>query len=811
MYAVTNEYKKAMKEQVQRYTLKGTIGETAITDANIQKGSLSIVKQCSDEQQITIGSVYVSELKAVFVNVNIDRYAWKEKEITLWQGLLIGDGEYEYVPLGIYRISEAVYSKEGVSVTAYDRMSLFDKTVKLSVTSGTPYELLAYACENCGVPFGMIREDVEKYANGTTTLSLYTKNDIETWRDFLYWISQTLGTFATMSRDGKLVLVSYSNTEVDRVDSQHRFIGAGFSDYETYYTGIYLTNADDNTMTYYGIEDDTGLTLSLGENPFIQYGVTEYKEKLCKEILESLAPIRYVPYQTEMLPSAVVYDLGDVICFSEGIADENKLYCINKINYTFNKSCELVGVGKNPALASAKSKTDKNLEGLRSNASSSDIIFFNYENASAVTVKDGETKTIIDIRFTSSKKIGVLFQAEILLSSNPDAEDVIGEIAYELNGTAIMGYTPTETWKNGKHILSLMYMLMIEENTINRWVAKLKVSGGMVTINPGGIRAVVYGQGLVGTVEWDGYITIEEKLAVIAMSKSIAVDKHITEEVFANMLEIDTSTYYDNLPLVFMNQSTQINKMAEQLDIRWQIKSWTFVTDSEATYASRYVDIVDDSYKLATIFVNESENVVIDSGKMNVVCVDSTEFAAITEVVISPDETPVRYLIRSEEIWYTVEDGVLTALDIAEDITAKDFAQYGIYTEPPSALLVGMASPEIYKWTDEDSIKDTIATITALPHQQTIQAECDMSDVSIYGIVNVAAVYMGAVKVCMSYDGGLQFTDEELLADALEGNLLQVYNKLNENKKLTIVFILSEESDSLTQFQYCFNNEEVEK
>lgn len=810
MYAVTNEYKKAMKEQVQRYTLKGAIGETAITDANIQKGSLSIVKQCSDEQQITIGSVYVSELKAVFVNVNIDRYAWKEKEITLWQGLLVGEGEYEYVPLGIYSVSEAVYSKDGVSVTAYDRMSLFDKTVKLSVTSGTPYELLVYACENCGVPFGMTREDIENCKNGTTTLSLYTKNDIETWRDFLYWISQTLGTFATMSRDGKLVLVSYSNIEVDRVDSQHRYNGAGFSDYETYYTGIYLTNADDNTMTYYGIEDDTGLTLSLGENPFIQYGVTEYKEKLCKEILESLAPIRYVPYQTEMLPSAVVYDLGDVICFTEGIADENKLYCINKINYTFNKSCELIGVGKNPALASAKSKTDKNLEGLRSNASSSDILFFNYENASAVTVGEEETKAIVDIRFTSSKKIGVLFQAEILLSSEPETEEVIGEVTYELNEAAIIGYNPTETWKNGKHILSLMYMLMIEENTVNRWVAKLKVSGGTVTINPGGIRAVVYGQGLVGTVEWDGYITIEEKLGVIAMSKSVAVDKHITEEVLMNRIEVDTSAICDNIPFIFMNQHPQITEMVEELAIRWQIKSWTFTTDSEATYASRYVDIVDDTYKLATMFINESENVVIDSGKMNVVCIDNAEFEEITDIVISPDESIVRYLIRSEEIWYTVEDGVLTALDIAEDIKAKDFAQYGIYTEPPSALLSGMTSPAVYKWTDEDSIKDTIATITALPHPQTIQAECDMSDVSIYGITDVAAVYTGDVKVCMSYDGGLQFTEAELLSDALTESLLHVYDSLDENKKLTIAFILSEETESLTQFKYCFRNEEEE-
>ena len=82
-----------------------------------------------------------------------------------------------------------------------------------------------------------------------------------------------------------------------------------------------------------------------------------------------------------------------------------------------------------------------------------------------------------------------------------------------------------------------------------------------------------------------------------------------------------------------------------------------------------------------------------------------------------------------------------------------------------------------------------------------------MSDVSIYGITGATAIHEG-INVKLSYDAGMAWTEEETLEAALEGSLLETYDKLGPSKILTIAFIVSDMTDNLTQFQYTFKNEE---
>jgi hypothetical protein len=576
----------------------------------------------------------------------------------------------------------------------------------------------------------------------------------------------------------------------------------------------------DDTTSYYGSNPDNYLTYNLGSNPFLQYGVDSYKEQIRRAVLTALLQIDYVPFETSCLCGAM-YDLGDIIRCTDGIAP-GKLGCVMMYDYTFNGGYKITGFGSDPALATAKSKTDKNLEGLRNNVSTNEILFFNYENASAIQIGDGESKAIIDIRFTSSVSIGVLFQAEILLEATATEADVIGTIEYTLNEVTIIGYNPTETWKNGKHILSLMYMLMIEENSINRWMVKLNIAGGSIAIAPGAVRAVIYGQGLVGTVEWDGFITLEEKLTQIAVLDSLTVSKNMICTVVADMIDVDKNIVEEQLQTVQLEDITTVGNLLDKAEIRWGIVSWTFTTDSECTYSSRYVTTKDGAFKLATEFVNKSANQSIDRGMMNVVELHTTEFESIQSAIVSDvlnsasesgdaeseTEQVVKYLLWSEDKYYTIQDDVVNEITISGDILqAADFETHGLDTAPASDYILQLESPKIYKWTAADTILDTMITITAVPHAQIVQATCDMSDVSIYGITGATAIHEG-IKVKLSYDAGMTWTEEETLTDALEGSMLHAYESVGQSKILTIGFIVSSVEDSLTEFQYQFNEEE---
>lgn len=819
MYQVSEEYLKQTKKKVQTFRLAGTVNKIAFTNHDILSRSFTITNQCSEQNDVKIGSVYIGELKCTF-KPDLQVPDWTNAQIIVSEGLLIGGTAWEDVPLGVYTVSEANDTEYGVDITAYDNMARFNRSCTVDITIGTPYELLTLACTTCEVELGLTQADVDALPNGTESLSLYTENDIETWQDFVFWVAQATGTIATMDREGKLVLRSYTQNVVDTLTNHERFTGSKFSKFETRYSGLSCVNMADDTTSYYGSNPDNYLTYNLGSNPFLQYGVDSYKEQIRRAVLTALLQIDYVPFETSCLCGAM-YDLGDIIRCTDGIAP-GKLGCVMMYDYTFNGGYKITGFGSDPALATAKSKTDKNLEGLRNNVSTNEILFFNYENASAIQIGDGESKAIIDIRFTSSVSIGVLFQAEILLEATATEADVIGTIEYTLNEVTIIGYNPTETWKNGKHILSLMYMLMIEENSINRWMVKLNIAGGSIAIAPGAVRAVIYGQGLVGTVEWDGFITLEEKLTQIAVLDSLTVSKNMICTVVADMIDVDKNIVEEQLQTVQLEDITTVGNLLDKAEIRWGIVSWTFTTDSECTYSSRYVTTKDGAFKLATEFVNKSANQSIDRGMMNVVELHTTEFESIQSAIVSDvlnsasesgdaeseTEQVVKYLLWSEDKYYTIQDDVVNEITISGDILqAADFETHGLDTAPASDYILQLESPKIYKWTAADTILDTMITITAVPHAQIVQATCDMSDVSIYGITGATAIHEG-IKVKLSYDAGMTWTEEETLTDALEGSMLHAYESVGQSKILTIGFIVSSVEDSLTEFQYQFNEEE---
>lgn len=815
MYQVSEEYLKQTKRKVQTFRLTGTVNKIAFTNHDILSGSFTITNQCSEQNDVKIGSVYIGELKCTF-KPDLQVPDWTNAQIIVSEGLLIDGTAWEDVPLGVYTVSEANDTEYGVDITAYDNMARFNRSCTVDITIGTPYELLTLACTTCELELGMTQADVDALPNGTESLSLYTENDIETWQDFVFWVAQATGTIATMDREGKLVLRSYSQNVVDTLTNHERFTGSKFSKFETRYSGLSCVNMENDTTSYYGSDPDNYLTYNLGSNPFLQYGVDSYKEQIRRAVLTALLQIDYVPFETSCLCGAM-YDLGDIIRCTDGIAP-GKLGCVMMYDYTFNGGYKITGFGSDPALATAKSKTDKNLEGLRNNVSTNEILFFNYENASAIQIGDGESKAIIDIRFTSSVSIGVLFQAEILLEATATEADVIGTIEYTLNEVTIIGYNPTETWKNGKHILSLMYMLMIEENSINRWLVKLNITCGSIAIAQGAVRAVVYGQGLVGTVEWDGFITLEEKLTQIALKDAIEVSKALTCTVIAGMIDVERNVVEEQLQTIQLLEKVAVGNLLDKAEIRWGIASWTFTTESECTYSSRYVTIDENMFKLASTFVNKSMNEGIDRGMMNVVKLDSTEFESIQSAIVSDvlnsvsengdTEQVVKYLLWSEDKYYTIQDNVVSEIILSGDtLQAADFETHGLDIAPASDYILQLDSPTIYKWTDADTITDTILTITAKPHPQVIQAACDMSDVSIYGITGATAIHEG-INVKLSYDAGMAWTEEETLEAALEGSLLETYDKLGPSKILTIAFIVSDMTDNLTQFQYTFKNEE---
>lgn len=157
MYSVSEEYIEQIKKPYAfKRTLRGTINNVPFTEDDILSGSFSVSNQCSDTNEVQIGSVYVGELQATFRSDIFPRHLWKGAVITISDGLWLDESEeYEYIPLGIFTIDDATIDQKGVKVKAYDYMLNFNKKLEMTTTIGSAYSILALLCQDCGVTLGM--------------------------------------------------------------------------------------------------------------------------------------------------------------------------------------------------------------------------------------------------------------------------------------------------------------------------------------------------------------------------------------------------------------------------------------------------------------------------------------------------------------------------------------------------------------------------------------------------------------------------------------------------------------------------------
>ena len=603
MYPMSEAFLQAVQGNTRKYYWTGKITtvagvEYSFTQEDIVKGSGYITAQCCGNSEIELGAVYAAEM-GISLFLDIDRYTLEDAKVELSYHLRLADGSYEAVPMGIFEVSEANRTAHVLELKAYDYMLRFDRDFNGFETIGTAYGMMALCGTACGVELAQSQAEIEALPNGSELLSIYPENDIETYRDVLYFTAQVLGGFFCINREGKLEFRQYGNTPVMEILQKHRF-SSSFSDFVTRYTAVSSTNLRTQTAEYYALEEDDGLTMNLGINPLLQFGLEETRAELCRNILTALAVVNYVPFDSDTIGNPAL-DLGYVLTFSGGQADSQQITCVTSFTVKIGGRQSLKCVGKNPRLSQAKSKNDKNISGLLNQIEAGKIGIHTFTNASAYTL--GETNVrIISIEFASKEENHAQFFGQVVVDvvadtvertanangtivvpfpataadsgtdTNADsteggaAEDstevsvdvslpvtwtedgkVICYVTFELNDAEILLHRPVETWHSGKHILSLYYPIEnVVPNITNTFNVYLRMENGSGTVGIGDCIASISGQAMAAAAAWDGKITIEESAGLFAIGGGLQV-KNYADVMAMETMELVQRSYSDTI------------------------------------------------------------------------------------------------------------------------------------------------------------------------------------------------------------------------------------------------------------------------
>jgi hypothetical protein len=686
MYPVSDLYKTAIQENARSFTWSGNITTAAgksypFVNKDIVKGSGYITRQCSGTSEIELGSVYSAEL-GISLFSDVDRYSLEDAQIALDFCMALPDGSVEDIPMGIFYVAEANRKIRTLELKAYDGMLRFEKAYKKEQSSGYPYDFLNIMCNDCKVSLAQTQAEIEVLPNGTELLGVYPDNDIETWRDFLHYLSQALGCFAFINRDGKLQLVEYGESPVCSVNSTHRY-SSSFSDFVTRYTAISSTNRRTNTAEYYALDPDDGLTMNLAVNPLLQFGLDETRTRILKNILNAISVINYVPFDSETIGDPAL-DPGDVLTFTGGQADATKIAAITSITVKINGKCSLKCVGKNPRLSEAKSKNDKDISGLTNSVEATKMATYSYVNAMAYTLGADKVE-IVNIEFATQEETDCEFKAAILLqvmavslkravtatgtgttilpedttdadgntkteskelattvtvpvSWEEDGQSVV-TVTYVVDGHEVEEFHPMETWHSGDHILNLFYPLLdMQEKTLHTFEVWISVAPGSASIQAQGIIASITGQGLGAQDRWNGRIEVsDEYLPIIfagmqTLPLATVLEMALLTPEPAGITERISKFAFTGMPLL---------EIADQLRIFAPIVHDVIdVSDKQKMRYSKVYVADNTQFTLRQAYtISGGTERALNRGRMDSLTISTADFDTLTGITIEPFKT----------------------------------------------------------------------------------------------------------------------------------------------------------------------------
>lgn len=670
MYPVSDAFLKEIDSNSRKYYWTGTIttkGKVTydFTNEDIVKGSGYITRSCCGSSEIELGSVYAAEM-GITLFTNIDRYTLDGATVKLYFHLILPGGKEETIPMGIYEVTEANRNLKTIEIKAYDYMLRFDKKLNLESSSGTPYNFLNVICTACKVGMAQTQTDIDKMINGKETLGIYSENDIETYRDLLFYVAQVLGCVCQINREGKLELIPYNNTAVRTVEAKHRY-DSSYSDFVTRYTAISSTNKITEESEYYALDPDDALTMNLGVNPLLQFGLKTTRARLLNAILQAVSKVEYVPFDSNTIGNPAL-DPMDCLVFSGGHADATKISCITSITYNINGKHTLKCVGKNPKLAEAKSKNDKNISGLLNQVEENKTVVYDFVNVAPYVIYDKFVE-VLDITFVSKESTSAMFLAEVLVDieayemtkkisgkasyeseEEEETEKKVDfsfvekthpyiEIMYKINGDEIEEFHPTQICHEGKQLITLFFPLSsVEENSENTFTMWLKVEDGFGKIGETQIRATLSGQGLVaGIGDWNGRISVTDSFADIAINHpGVKVHKLVSSAsaILPKQAKPMFSQSFGRIEIAPLQFGYDL--LNERVTCVEVIHTFTMDKDFPGEYDPLVIELNEENaYRMICDYTYVSAEEDIAYGKLQVLDIDTTPFERVESMEVS--------------------------------------------------------------------------------------------------------------------------------------------------------------------------------
>lgn len=344
MYKVSQEVKNLFNKnyiQVADITVNGVNESFSVAENEIVQGSLSIDRYSVSNSKIEVGSAVAAELTLKLKNDDgkYDNTVFEGAEVFVKIGIKKWDAHrwenavIHWIPCGYFTIDEPPRALSTITISALDRMILFDKTVDISKLSFpmTVADLLNKICTICGVT---LATDITRLPNKDYQITAYPEGQDLTYRTLLQWCAALTGTCAFMNYDGNLELKWYEQTDLT-ISPSERY-NSDMQENDVTIMGIYFKDAA-NTEYIAGTDD---YCLDLSSNGLLQDNV----QVVLDTLYVSLKGFSYRPYTATIKSAPYIYPM-DMIHYEDAKGEVHDTIITN-VTFGMNLSTSIAGKGE---------------------------------------------------------------------------------------------------------------------------------------------------------------------------------------------------------------------------------------------------------------------------------------------------------------------------------------------------------------------------------------------------------------------------------------------------------------------------------
>lgn len=483
-------------------------------------------------------------------------------------------------------------------------------------------------------------------------------------------IGELNACFAHIGRDGRLVWITLPDLEPPVADIE-KYSANALVQYESYVTAkiTKLQITAGNTDLTFG-DKVTGSTpnLYIISDNLLLNGMEEKQIRAVGEkLLPAYAKYSYRPFSGEFRGNPC-YEVGDSVRYYDGDVTidsyimQRTLTGIQRLTDSYSATAkETYGNNLNSTRRLVQTEIKKVLN-------KAGLVVKPFTNKKALKITEG-INNVAQIGFKTTDDAVIVFAASIPLSMNLDG---IVDVDYYLDAVKLNDSPFRQYYQMGDHTLSLVYTFEALKGTSANFSIIMKTGyyestsrvqeaqiKGLIQFSKNGgtyepaeidqtvpacdiaqraTQAVIFSAGLEPTKVsvWDGTIEIEEKFKGIELDKTNIKIGNFTETVSAKTKEPETSGLSEVFAGIALTDSLiEIVGMKETLESKDTIRTHTISTQykQRSVYSQEYVNDAEDTFKMRTDYKYISEEQTIDSGRMEMISLDFTQYTAESVVI----------------------------------------------------------------------------------------------------------------------------------------------------------------------------------